>query len=480
MSSIRNLIGLVSIATILPLSLACGGEDDEPADDTGGSGGGSHSGGSGNSDSGGGAGDTGNGGGAGDSTGGGSSECDLSGEGLPTETIPNHISRDRTLTNDTVWVLEDTTYVEDGATLTIDPCTRIEGAFEPLGTLVVSRGGRIEAVGTADEPILFTSQRAPGHREAGDWGGVILLGRAPNFEGENVTIEGLDDLPENQYGGDDAADNSGTLRYVRIEYSGYELSVDNEINGLTLGSVGRGTTIDHVMVSNTLDDCYEWFGGTVNADHLVCNNAGDDMFDMDQGYRGHLQFLFGRQVTPISSNPNGFECDSSIEGATPVSRPIVSNVTLCGLHEPFIYEAIGAVMRERLTGDYSNVIITGFERGIDARDDFGTPADPNVEIRGWDFYDNFGDNIAPEETGEDDNDDGFDELEWVNDSSRDNTEDDPGFDCGPNGTPEPYPSSSIDGVTPGDGLDDSATYVGAFEDDQDDWMTGAWIDWAND
>ena len=474
MSSIWNLIGLVSIATVLPLSLACSGDDDEPDEgDTGGSGGSS------GSHSGGGAGDTGSGGGAGESSGGGSSTCDLSGAGLPTETIPNHIRGDTTLTNDKVWILEDTTYVDDGGVLTIEPCTRIEGAFQPLGTLVVSRGGRIEAEGTADEPILFTSQQPPGDRAPGDWGGVILLGRAPNFEGENVTIEGLDDTPENQYGGDDNRDSSGTLSYVRIEYSGYELSVDNEINGLTFGSVGSGTTIDHVMVSNTLDDCYEWFGGTVNANHLVCNNGGDDMFDMDQGYRGHLQFLFGRQVTPISANPNGFECDSSIEGATPVSRPIVSNVTLCGIHEPFAHETIGAVLRERLTGDYANVVITGFERGIDARDDFGTPADPNVEVRGWDFYDNFGDNIAPEETGEADNDNGFDELEWVNDPSRHNSEDDPGFDCGPDGIPEPYPSSRIDGVTPGSGLDDGADYIGAFEDENDDWMTGAWIDWAN-
>jgi hypothetical protein len=472
MKSIWKMIGLVSIATLLPLTAACGGEDDEPDEGTGGrsssSGG---DGGSGNDSSTGGNGDAGSG---------PTSGCDLSGEGLPTEAVDLQITGDTTLTNDTVWILEDTTYVNGGATLTIEPCTRIEGEKTPVGTLVVSRGGRLIAEGTADEPILFTSRQPVGSRMAGDWGGVILLGRAPNFEGDNVTIEGLSDAPENQYGGSDPADSSGVLSYVRIEYSGWELSPDNEINGLTLGSVGHGTTLDHVMVSNTLDDGFEWFGGTVNGRYLVVNNAGDDMFDMDQGFRGHLQFLFGRQVAPVSSNPNGFECDRSNDGATPVTRPTVSNVTLCGLGEATTDPAIGAVMRERLEGDYSNLILMGFERGIDARDDFGTADSPNVEVRGSVFFGNFGDNIAPEETGEDDNDSGFDELAWIEDASRENSTDDPGFDCGPSGIPEPYPSSPIDGVTPGTGLDGSATYAGAFEDESDNWMTGLWVDWAED
>jgi len=461
MMSIRNLTTLVSIAALASLSLACGSDDDSPADDSSGSGG---------------SGSDGTGGNAGSSS---PDECDLSGDGLPTEAIPLQIDSDMTLTSDTVWTLDDITYVNDGAVLTIEPCTRIEGERDPVGALVVSRGGQIMAEGTANSPILFTSKAAVGDRAAGDWGGVILLGRAPNFEGDNVTIEGLADAPENQYGGSDASDSSGTMSYVRIEYSGFELSPDNEINGLTFGSVGSGTTIDHIMVSNTLDDGYEWFGGTVNADHLISNNAGDDMFDMDQGFSGHLQFLFGRQVSPLSSNPNGFECDSSNDGATPTTTPTVSNVTLCGLGSVATSgEAIGAVFRERLEGTYSNLILTGFERGIDARDDFGTAASPNVEVAGSIFFDNFVDNIAPDETGDDDNDNGFDEIAWITDGSRNNSEDDPGFSCGPSGTPEPYPSSRIDGVTPGSGLDSSADYAGAFEDDNDDWMTGYWVDWS--
>ena len=464
MKSIRNLTSLVAIATLVSLTMACGSDDDSPADDSSGSGGGAGSDGSGS-------------GGSSGSAAPGS--CDLSGDGLPREAIPLQITDDMTLTSDTVWTLDDIAYVNDGATLTIEPCTRIEGEKIPVGALVISRGGRIMAEGTADEPILFTGKSEVGSRMAGDWGGLILLGRAPNFEGDNVTIEGLEEAPENQYGGSDAGDNSGTLRYVRIEFSGFELSADNEINGLTLGSVGSGTTIDHIMVSNTLDDGYEWFGGTVNASHLISNNAGDDMFDMDQGYSGHLQFLFGRQVNPISSNPNGFECDSSNDGATPTTTPTVSNVTLCGLGSVAANgETIGAVFRERLEGNYSNLILTGFERGIDARDEFGSASSPNVEVTGSVFFDNFVDNIAPDETGDDDNDSGFDEVAWITDSARDNSESDPGFSCGPGGTPEPYPSSAIDGVTPGSGLDTSADYAGAFEDANDDWMTGLWVDWS--
>jgi hypothetical protein len=444
------------------LAAACGGDDDKPASTT--AGGQTGTGGAGNP----------SGGSAG--TSGGQAACDLSGQGLTKETLPTQITADTTLTHNKVWVISDTTYVASGATLTIEPCTRVEGNDAPLGTLVVSRGGKIMAQGTADQPILFTSEAPVGSRQAGDWGGVIVLGRAPNFEGENVTIEGLTAAPENQYGGTDPADNSGVLRYVRIEYAGYQLSQDNEINGLTMGSVGSGTTIDHVMVTNTADDCFEWFGGTVNASYLVCNNGGDDMFDMDQGYQGHLQFLFGRLQTPSSANPNGFECDSSLAGLTPVTTPLVSNVTLCGTGTAGTNTTYGAVLREGLHGTYTNVILTGFQVGIDARDPFGTPAAPNVEFTHSIFFNNFGSNVS--NAAETDNDGGFDENAWITDPTHGNSTSDPGFVCGPTGTPDPRPAAAIAGGTPPTGLDTTATYVGAFKDQTDTWMTGPWLDWS--
>jgi hypothetical protein len=407
----------------------------------------------------------------------GQQPCDLSGAGLPRESIPLQITSDLTLTNDIVWGLDDITHVNSGATLTIEPCTRIEGARPPTGFLVVSQGGKIQAVGAPDAPILFTSAVPPGDRLAGDWGGIALLGRAPTFSDADETLWGFPDQPENMFGGNDPFDNSGTLSYVRIEFGGFEIGED--LYGLAFAGVGSRTTIDHVMVSHVLDDCFAWFGGTVGGAHLVCNDAGDDMFDIDLGYQGHLQFLFGRQVSPVSSNPNGFECDSSNDGNMPVSRPTVSNVTLCGLADAaHSGEAIGAVFREGLEGNFSNLILTGFERGIDVRDDFGTQDSPNVEVTGSVLFNNFVDNIAPEETDDADNDFGFDEIAWITDPSRNNSEANPGFTCGPEGVPMPYPPERILGVTPAPGLATSANYAGAFRDANDTWMTGAWVDWA--
>ena len=251
---------------------------------------------------------------------------------------------------------------------------------------------------------------------------------------------------------------------------------DNEINGLTLGSVGSSTTIENVMVSNTLDDCFEWFGGSVNGKWLVCNNAGDDMFDMDQGYVGNLQFLFGRQVTPLSSNPNGFECDSSSGGDTPVTKPNVSNVTLCGTKSAGSAVAYGAVLRENLEGKYMNMIVTGFDIGVDARDDFGDLTSPKTDITDSVFFGNFAHNIS--DPSEKDNDKGFDENAWIKAASRNNSEADPKLgDCNAV-TPSPFPATTIAGGSPGNGLDSKATYRGAFRDATDNWLKGAWVDWA--
>jgi hypothetical protein len=479
MNKLRSLIFISALT--LPAAIACGGDDDDKPSGGGGSGG-AVGGSGGAAGSGGSMGGTAGGGGSAGSTGGaggsggGAPTCDLSGTGKTKETIPKQITGTLTLTRDKVWTLEDTTYVTDGATLVIEPCTRIEGKKAPLGTLVVSRGGKLMADGKKDEPILFTSPLPAGARNPGDWGGIILLGKASNFKGANVTIEGLADKPENQYGGTDDADSSGVLRHARIEYSGFELSADNEINGLTLGSVGSGTVVEKVMVSNTLDDGFEWFGGTVNGKWLVVNNAGDDLFDMDQGYRGNLQYLFGRQVNNLSSNPNGFECDSDLGGKTPASKPNVSNVTLCGTGSAGTNVAYGGVFRESLTGSFTNMILTKFDVGIDARDSFGTPAAPNVKVTSSVFFGNFVHNIA--NPGETDNDSGFDEATWIKDAAAKNSETDPKLgDCNA-ATPMPYPATTVAGGTPGAGLDASATYAGAFKDASDKWMSGLWVDWS--
>ena len=175
------------------------------------------------------------------------------------------ISSDMTLTYPNTYNLRGFVYVTEGATLTIEPGVVIKGEKESKATLIVERGGKLIAEGTKERPIVFTSAQAPGSRKPGDWGGIILLGKAKNNKGEQ-TIEGG---VRSKHGGNDDADNSGVLKYVRCEFAGIEYSVDNEINAITFGSVGSGTTVDYVQVSYSGDDSYEWFGGDVNCKHLV-------------------------------------------------------------------------------------------------------------------------------------------------------------------------------------------------------------------
>ncbi len=490
---ISHLTFLTSIS-LIPLAIACGDDDDTPKGSGGSSGSGASGGSSGSGASGGtaGSGAGGSGGTAGSGAGGsggsgGHPSCDLSGAGKPRADVPEPTAGSTvTLTSDTVWDLKGVVNVVEGATLAIEPCTRIEGDKDTLGTLVIQRGGKIQAPGEADAPILFTSALPAGLRSPGDWGGVIILGKAPNFKMSGGNLPSIEGLPpgEGAYGGADEDDDSGVLTYARIEYSGVEIGDGNEINGLTLGSVGRGTTLHHIMVSNTLDDCFEWFGGTVNASHLICNNGGDDMFDIDHGFTGSVQFIFGRQLAPLSSDPNGFECDSDLGGATPVTNGTFTNVTLCGLgHDP-ANPQYGAVFRENLLGDYSNMILTGFEASFDVRDAAGTPASPNVKLTHTLVKGVVHDVAYDEETPG--NDQGFDEREWFA-LGAGNAVQDTGVVCGAAGSaPMPFPAARIAGGVPlttsnagaPTDFDTSADFIGAFEDAQDNWMTGLWIDWA--
>ncbi|GHT77664.1 hypothetical protein AGMMS50262_19280 [Bacteroidia bacterium] len=237
-----------------------------------------------------------------------------------------------------VYTLVGWIYVEEGATLTIEPGTIIKGTNKSYdgreaaqgSSLVIMRGAKIMAQGTPAQPVVFTSAQPAGQRKASDWGGIILCGKAKN----NLTTMTIEGGVEADHGGNDDNDNSGILQYVRIEYGGYPYAVDNEINGLTLGSVGRGTTIDHVQVSYSGDDSFEWFGGAVNAKYLIAYHGWDDDFDTDNGFSGKLQFLLGVRDSRIAdqSNSNGFESDNNASGSTsePITSAVFSNVTLIG------------------------------------------------------------------------------------------------------------------------------------------------------
>ena len=230
-------------------------------------------------------------------------------------------------------------YVVDGVTLTIEPGTIIkgsdvsfDGATAATGSsLIIERGAKIMAEGTVSEPIVFTSAREKGRRQASDWGGIVILGKASHNEGDKNIIEGG---LRSMHGGTDDDDNSGIFKYCRIEFAGYPYAQDNEINGLTMGSVGRGTTIEYVQVSYCGDDSFEWFGGTVNGRYLIAYHGWDDDFDTDRGYSGKLQFLLGVRDPRIAdtSNSNGFESDNhnSTPGVTPFTRAVFSNVTIIG------------------------------------------------------------------------------------------------------------------------------------------------------
>jgi len=247
-------------------------------------------------------------------------------------TVSGNITANTTWTSNRTYLLNGFVYVKSGATLTIEAGTIIYGDKASKGALIVEQGGKIMADGTADRPIVFTSALAPGKRTYGDWGGMIICGRAPvNIPGGSGTIEGG---VGSTYGGTDPADNSGVLRYVRIEFPGIAFQPNNEINGLTLGGVGNGTMIDYVQVSYSGDDGFEFFGGTVNAKHLISLRTLDDDFDTDFGYSGKIQYavcLRDPKAADLSSS-QGFESDNDATGTanTPKTSPFFSNVTLVG------------------------------------------------------------------------------------------------------------------------------------------------------
>jgi hypothetical protein len=240
--------------------------------------------------------------------------------------------------SNTTWTKANDPYIITGdvvlfpdKTLTIEPGTVIRGSKANKGALIIEKGAKIMAEGTLESPIVFTSNQDAGSRSYGDWGGVIVLGKA--------TVNKIDPIieggPTSTYGGSDDADNSGILKYVRIEFPGIAFQPDKEINGLTLGAVGNGTTIDNIQVSYSGDDSYEFFGGTVNAKHLITFRGWDDDFDTDYGYRGMVQYAVALRDPAIAdpgSGSNGFESDNDATGSTdtPLTNALFSNVSSFG------------------------------------------------------------------------------------------------------------------------------------------------------
>ncbi|MCS7004753.1 MAG: hypothetical protein NZM38_05445 [Cytophagales bacterium] len=243
------------------------------------------------------------------------------------------IEKDLILYNSNVYLLKGPVFVRGGATLFIEPGTLIMGEQATAGALIITKGSKIIANGTREQPIIFTSAQPVGKRAPGDWGGVVILGDAQiNIPAGELQMEGPGTLPK--YGGKNDMDNSGILRYVRIEFAGRKFGPDKEMNGLSLCGVGNGTIVEYVMVSFSKDDAYEFYGGTVNCKYLISNRCGDDDFDLTQGYRGNIQFAIALRHNLISDveGSRAVEADSYQDNShkfmkLPTSA-VISNLTV--------------------------------------------------------------------------------------------------------------------------------------------------------
>ena len=284
-----------------------------------------------------------------------------------TTTLSGNINTTTTLTSDKTWTLKGYVYVTDGAKLIIQPGTTIISDIAEKGALCIERGAQIIAEGTATKPIVFTSGKNAGEKSPGDWGGIVILGRAKTNRSSEPTIEGGIGRP---YGGINDADNSGILKYVRIEYAGVAALPNSEINALTLGGVGLGTVIEHVQTVYANDDAFEFFGGTVSPKNLYAFATADDDYDFDFGYTGTITNSVSKRDPQFVDNGdagNGVECDNDGTGssAQPFTHPKLIGIVLVG---PFDVTSLsnhnlGLRWRRATQFTMTNSKILGYQKG---------------------------------------------------------------------------------------------------------------------
>jgi hypothetical protein len=302
-------------------------------------------------------------------------------------TITSDITADRTFHAETTYTLAGFVHVANGATLTIEPGTTIEGTIG--SALFIMRGARIMAEGTAAAPIVFTSDQPAGSRKPGDWGGLAIIGNGVINRSGSIILEGTGSSAQNPdiaySGGTINSDNSGSLRYVRVEFAGFGPQQNQELNSFTFAAVGSGTQLSYLQSLAGLDDSFEWFGGAVDGKYLISYESGDDHFDPSEGYVGRNQFLIALQSTILppragagsaSGDPQGFEvdnCGSATGGgcdngynSTPLTIPMFANFTLVGpgpiAEVTSTSGGIGMVLRRGAAGHYVNGIIARWPR----------------------------------------------------------------------------------------------------------------------
>ncbi|MFC5411262.1 T9SS C-terminal target domain-containing protein [Larkinella bovis] len=294
------------------------------------------------------------------------------------------------ITTNTTWaaknqyLLKGFVYVQPGVTLTIEPGTIIKGDQVSKASLFILPGAKIIADGTKEKPIVFTSNQAAGSRRAGDWGGLVIMGKAPankkdfKIEGEEVSV-----VPGGPTG--DAADNSGVLRYLRIEFAGIGFQTDKEINGLTLAGVGSGTVIDYIQVSYSGDDAIEWFGGTVNAKHLISYRTLDDDFDTDYGFSGTVQYGLALRDPAVAdqctcSDSNGFESDNDGTGSQDAPQTAARFANISMFIAPGTvnakYRSAFRIRRNSAISIFNSVVVGAYPKG-------------GLELEGTDSQNNF-------------------------------------------------------------------------------------------
>lgn len=383
--------------------------------------------------------------------------------------VCENITGDTTWTSETPILLQGLVFVESGR-LTIEAGAMIVGDASDgeSDALVVTTGATIEAIGSADAPIVFTS--ALDNPQPGDFGGVVLLGNAPINVG-SANIEGMGESANSQYGGNDPAHNCGALQYVRIEYAGSVFGTDNELNGLTLGGCGTNTSLSYIQSHRGLDDGIEFFGGTAGMTHAVISFPGDDGLDWDEGYQGEIQF-----IAITGQGDNGIEADNLGDDptATPMSNPTIWNMTIdCAGDER------GMNLRVGTGGSLNNVIITNcgkepFDiRGAESVANWNNGALTMNHVIAFNNGD-FEVEEGVDDEGEDLNDDGgFIEADEFNAEAVPGlSTEDPMLDA--NWIPADG-SPAAAGDTPGSGFDASGTYYGAFPVAGDSWAAG----WTN-
>lgn len=392
-----------------------------------------------------------------------------------------------TWTADKTWILNGFVFVNEGQTLTIEPGTTIKampGSALDASALIVCRGAKIYANGTADKPIIFTALADNGSLakdERGLWGGVIVLGKGVlNTADKTKQVEGIPTTePRGSYGGDNDGDNSGSLKYISIRHGGSKIGEGDEINGLTLGGVGNATTIEYIEVIANKDDGIEFFGGQPRLKYILVSNCADDAFDYDTGFRGFGQYWVAIQEGAVAGRCGEHDGGTTPEDGTPYATPHIYNATYIGPSGAADEDDM-IRFRDNAGGFYMNSIFAEKPKGIsiellatDTQDSFKQLENGKLKVENCIFW-NVADNTPAgvlttknEKGTEEENNAALAKIAEYWDNSG-NTISNPGIS-----TSNPIPTGDVSGaVAPSDSWFDNVTYKGAFEPNAANWAAG--------